>query len=82
MGSWSFERCACALGHVDAAKALLDAGADLGAEANDKDALAIAREEQKDEVVALLLGEACLTRINGCKWIFFQVNGCEWVCLW
>ncbi|HVH98350.1 MAG TPA: ankyrin repeat domain-containing protein [Enhygromyxa sp.] len=46
---------ACALGHVDAARALLRAGADPKAPANDgNDALAIATAQQQPEIVALL----------------------------
>jgi hypothetical protein len=45
---------ACALGHVEAAKGLLHAGADLHAEADGKDALTIATEQEQAEIVALL----------------------------
>jgi hypothetical protein len=44
----------CGLGHVEAATALLRAGADPHAEAGGLDALAIARQENKPQVVALL----------------------------
>jgi ankyrin repeat protein len=45
---------ACALGHVAAAEALLDVGADPNARADGKDALAIATEREQLEIVALL----------------------------
>jgi ankyrin repeat protein len=47
---------ACGLGHVDVAKALLEAGADPRAEANGQDALAIATAREQHQVVALLGG--------------------------
>src|SRR5690606_33169190 len=45
---------ACALGHVEVADALLRAGADPRAEADGCDALAIARQENKAQIVELL----------------------------
>jgi hypothetical protein len=45
---------ACALGHVATAEALLDVGANPDARADGTDALAIAIEQEKPEIVALL----------------------------
>jgi hypothetical protein len=45
---------ACALGRLEAAKELLRAGADPHAEADGKDALAIATEQEQAEIVAFL----------------------------
>lgn len=45
---------ACALGHVEAARALLDVGADRSATCDGLDALAIARQENRAEIVELL----------------------------
>lgn len=50
---------ACGLGHLEAAEALLDAGADPKAEADGNDALAIATEQKQPTIVELLDRRSC-----------------------